>query len=215
MKRLIVILSLAVAPAFAQEAAQKPQEVIVRVQTEAPKPVAPPAQTAAQKASEWVQLGGDVGSAIGSGLKSIAKEAQDATFGKDVSVIDGLDKLSKTDAGKFTMAAIAWKIAGKDAIHFTDIVMARVDKYIATLIHIGFGIPALAVWTLLAFMYIRRMYFPYRVIMKKEGWLWWAKKEYKFVNEDIEWSEGRITGLVITLILYVGISCLITFAVIL
>jgi hypothetical protein len=219
MKRIFLSLfMLAALPLFAAEDAKpnpNSQEVVVRVVREDPKPVVPPTTTV-QKASEWVQLGNDVGTAIGSGLKSVAHEVKDATFGKDVTLLDGIDKLSKTDAGRFTMAAVAWKVAGKDAIHFTEVIMARVDRYIATIIHIAIGVPLLIVWIWIACWFIRKNFMTHRVLVEKSGsrFRGTLKKNWKIVNED-ELSDARKTGCTFSCIISIIVGGAIIGAVIL
>ena len=84
---LIAILAFSVASLFSQTttttaqepAKQQSQEVVVRIQQDAPRQQAPlPNTTVAQKANEWVEVGTNIGTAIGSGLKSVASETKDA-----------------------------------------------------------------------------------------------------------------------------------------
>src|SRR4051812_35957038 len=111
---LLVLISLvAFSPLFAQAQTPAPasnpnqQEVIVKIQQQpAPQP-----QTVVQKANEWVEFGKNVGTAMDAGLTSLTDHA---------------DKFSKTDVGHFTMAVIAWKVAGRDALDLTKYVTTTV-----------------------------------------------------------------------------------------
>jgi hypothetical protein len=192
---LLVLISLvAFSPLFAQAQTPAPtqnpnsQEVVVRVVREDPKPAAP-AQTVAQKANEWVDFGKNVGTAMDAGLSALTDHAE---------------KFSKTDAGRFTMAIIAWKVAGRDAVELTN----RAIKVV-------FGVPVLIGWNCLAIWFFRRMFLPRRVVIKKSGFLWWGTREYKIVNEDDSWREGKTGGAFITCVVWVGISMGLIFGVIL
>ncbi len=175
---------------FAQETAapaNKPQEVVVRIQQDAP----PPAQPVAKKANEWVEMGTNMGAAVGSAAKAILHETKDATFGKDVSVVDGIDKFSKTDAGRFTMLVVAWKVMGNDALTLLD----RVKNVVI-------GVPFLIGWTVLFIWFYRRNFMVYSVLSKAEG-PWWDKtKTYVKVNDDGDWSDAKQMGAAFTTIIY-------------
>src|SRR6478736_3002699 len=171
-KILLLALSLAAfSPLFAQAQAtpaqaQQPQEVIVKFQQQ-PAP-APVQTTVVEKANEWVEFGKHVGSAMDAGLTSLTDHAE---------------KFSKTDAGRFTMLVIAWKVAGKEATELVD----RFIKIVA-------GVPILIAWNMLAFWFYRRMYLPRRVVIERTGMLWWGTRKYQIVNEDTSWSDGKTGG---------------------
>lgn len=204
----IALLSLlTICPLVAQQATQQqqsPQEVIVRVQTEHPAtaPTAAVQQTVAQNASEWVRIGTNIGTAIGSGLKSVAHETKDEVFGKDVTVLEGIDKLSKTDAGRFTMAVIAWKVAGQEATELTEYFTTKI-------LHIVFGIPIILGWNALAIWFYRRMYLPRRIVVSSKGPFWNRERTWKIVNEDDNWGEGKTAGATITAIAWAAINIII------
>ena len=167
--------------AFAQEGAvapvkPQPQEVVVRIeQGTAPAAVAK-ATTVAQKANEWVEFGKNVGSAMDAGLSSLTKNA---------------NEFAHTDAGKFTMAVIAWKVAGNDAIALLD--RAK---------HVVIGVPFLIAWTVLFIWFYRRNYVAYSVLATKSGPFWNRTRTYKTVNEDNNWGEGKTCAAVITGLAY-------------
>lgn len=182
---------------FAQETAtppNKPQEVVVRIQQDAP----PPAQPVAKKANEWVEMGTNMGAAVGSAAKAILHETKDATFGKDVSVVDGIDKFSKTDAGRFTMLVVAWKVMGQDAINLVD----RVKN-------VAIGVPFLIGWTILFIWFYRRTFLARPVLKTKEGPWWNAKRTYEIVNNDREFSDGKSFGVAFTCIAYFATTTLV------
>ncbi len=189
----IVAAMLFAAAAFAQEAAPapKPQEVVVRIQQDAPAPAPFAAPTGAQKANEWVDVGTNLGTAFGAAAKSILHETKDATFGKDVSLVDGIDKFSKTEAGRFTMLMVGWKIMGKDAVDLLD----RVKN-------VAIGVPFLIGWTALFVWFYRRNFMAYSVKTGKTGPFWNRTYTYKVVNEDDNFSDGKSSAAVISCLAY-------------
>ncbi len=188
----IVAAMLFASLAFAQEqaapAAPKPQEITITVQQ---APAASAKQTTAAVANEWAQMGTNMGSAVGSAAKAILHETKDATFGKDVSVVDGIDKFTKTDAGRFTMLVVAWKVMGRDAIDLLD----RVKN-------VAIGVPFLIAWTLLFIWFYRKNFTAYAVLKSTTGPLWNRVKTYEKVNEDDNWGEGKATAAVVTGVIY-------------
>lgn len=199
-KFLIVLLSLvAFSPLFAQnnqpqtQTATVPsntQEVVVKLQQMAPPP---PPQTLPQKANEWVDFGKNVGTAMDAGLTSLTDHA---------------DKFSKTDAGRFTMAIIAWKVAGRDAMDLTQYVTTKAIK-------IFFGIPVLIAWNCLAIWFFRRIFLPRQVLVSREGPFWARKKTWQVVNNDNRWTDGKIGSSYVTCAVWVIVSLVILFNVIL
>ncbi len=189
----IVATMLFAGAAFAQEAtpAPKPQEVVVRIQQDTPAPAPFAAPTVAQKANEWVDVGTNLGTAFGAAANSILHESKDATFGKDVSLVDGIDKFSKTEAGRFTMLMVGWKVMGKDAVDMLD----RVKR-------VAIGVPFLIAWTALFIWFYRRNYLPYAVVATKEGPFWNRKLTYKTANDDRDWGEGKTAAAFISSAVY-------------
>lgn len=196
VNRLAIVAALLFAgAAFAQEqAAPKPQEVVVRIQQDAPAP-AKASPSAAQKANEWVDVGTNLGTAFGAAAKSILHETRDATFGKDVSLVDGIDKFSKTEAGRFTMLMVGWKIMGKDAVDLLD----RVKN-------VAIGVPFLIGWTCVFIWFYRRNFMAYSVRTGKTGPFWNRVYTYKVVNEDDRWSDGKSAGAVIAGLVYAAVT---------
>lgn len=102
--------------------------------------------------SEIVKGAEDLGAALGTGLRSLAYETRDITFGKDKTLVQGIDELSQTDAGRFTMAVIAWKVAGKDAL-------GLMDRFAG----VAIGIPILFV-LLGIYVWVMRRFFIMRIV---------------------------------------------------
>jgi hypothetical protein len=177
--------------AFAQETpaapqARAPQEVVVRIQQDAPtQPKAAP--TVVQKANEWAELGTNMGSALGGAAKAILHETKDATFGKDVSLVQGIDNFSKTDAGRFTMLVVGWKVMGKDAIDL-------VDRFK----NVAIGVPFLMAWTVLFIWFWRKNFTAYSVLTSKAGPFWNRTRTYTKVNEDNNWTDAKCGGALIS-----------------
>jgi hypothetical protein len=198
LHRLAIVAALLFAgAAFAQEQAApapKPQEVVVRIQQDAP-PAPKAAPTVAQKANEWVDVGTNLGTAFGAAAKSILHETRDATFGKDVSLVDGIDKFSRTDAGRFTMLMVGWKIMGKDAVELVD----RVKK-------VAIGVPFLIGWACLFIWFYRRNFMAYSVRTGSTGNFWNKQHTYKVVNEDTSWSDGKCAGAVVSGLIFAAIT---------
>jgi hypothetical protein len=183
---LITALLFAVASAnlLAQENKDtnngKSQEVVVRIQQEQPKVETP----TVQKANEWVDFGKNVGSAMKEGLSALTDEA---------------NKFSGTPAGRFTMAVIAWKVAGRDAVEL-------VDRFVGVLI----GVPSLIVVTFLYAWFMRKTFICHKVCVKKSGFLWWGTREYKVVNERRDAGGDTFGAAFITTIVY-ALVCLCLF----
>ncbi len=175
----VMLFSMTFSQALAQEntASTKPQEVVVRIQQEPPKTP----DSIAQKTNEWVDVGTNLGTAFGAAAKSILHETKDATFGKDVSLVDGIDKFSKTEAGRFTMLMVGWKIMGKDAVELVDKVKS-----------IAFSIPLVLGWTVLFIWFYRRNFLPHRIVVSKQGPFWNRKVEYNLVNERLSGDAGGL-----------------------
>ena len=201
---LSFVASVALADTAAPQTADPQQNnrlTIEVVQKPAPAPVvAPntPASDAAAKVNEWVDVGTNIGTAIGAGLKSVAHDLKDETFGRGVSLVDGLDKVSHTDAGRFTMAVIAWKVAGRDALDL-------LQRFIGVLV----GVPIQIVIVFAALWVTRRFTMTYSVKSKVTG-PWWSNTrvvEYKLVNDDLE-SDYRYGVLFATWIIAIIISLL-------
>ena len=202
-KTFVLILSviLAGAVAFGQTAPAveaQPQRVVVEIQQTQKAPPAPaaPAATAVQKTSEWVDLGTNVGTALGSALKGVVKETKDTAFGEGVSVVQGVDNFSKTDAGRFTMLVIGWKVMGKDALdllrRFTGVAV---------------GIPIQIVLICLAAWVTRRFWMVRSVVTSVKGPFWSKERAvtYQVVNDDVE-DDTRYTGLFMTWLAFALLS---------
>jgi hypothetical protein len=191
-KFLLVLLSLvAFSPLFAAEtvaqAANQPQEVVVKIQQQT-LPPPPPPQTTVQKANEWVEFGKNVGQAMDAGLTSLTEHAE---------------KFSKTDVGKFTMVAIAWKIAGRDAVHLTDSLLNRVDKYVAQII----GGVILVAWVTIGLWFLRRNFMKRRIVVEKSGPFWNRSLKYQIVNNDL--TSDQNTSFWFASLIVLGVSILI------
>lgn len=159
--------------------------VIDVVQKQAPEPLA-------QKANEWVDVGRNVGTAIGSGLKAVAHDLKDETFGKGVSLVDGLDKVSHTDAGRFTMAVIAWKVAGADAM-----------QLLHRLTGVVVGVPLAIVFFCIAIWITRRFAMVRSVRTEVSGGPWWSKTrviKYQIINGNLD-QDDRMAIVILTWII--------------
>jgi hypothetical protein len=154
---MIALSALAVTSRAEDATVPHQQDVVVHVVQDAPK-VADPT-TAVQKADEWVEFGKHLGGAFDAGLTSLSDHAE---------------KFSKTDAGRFTMAVIAWKVAGKDAMNMTHGVL----KF-------AFGIATSIVWTGIFIWFLRKFCRAYSVKESVTGSFWSASRKvtYKVINE--------------------------------
>ena len=191
-KILLSLLSIAVlsCAAFAQQTPapeNKPQDVNIRVQIDPPKAPAP-VQKPVEVANEWVDFGKNVGTAMREGLSALTDEA---------------NKFAGTDAGRFTMAVIAWKVAGDDAVHL-------IEKFSGMFI----GTPLLAVWTCMYLWILRNKFMTRRVVVATDGPFWSRKKTYQLVNDNLQWSgDDGCAFFVTTVIFAIGVLILL-FAVI-
>lgn len=176
IRKIAFVASMLLASvAFAQEAAQpsssKPQEVLVRIQQEAaPAPKSATDKTVVQAANEWVDFGKNVGSAMDAGLSALTKNA---------------NEFAGTDAGRFTMLVIAWKVAGKDAI-------GLLDRFTG----ITVGMSALVVALVIYVWVVRRFFMSRTVVLKKTGGLFSPTRvvEYGLINSAAGYS-ARTDGL--------------------
>lgn len=165
MKNILsVMLSMILAGAvFGQApAANQPQRVLIEVQQKAAEP---PPSNLIVKANEWVDFGKNVGTAMDAGLSSLTENA---------------NKFANTDAGKFTMAVIAWKVAGRDALDLTN-----------RTVTIVLGVPIMVVIDLLFIWFVRRNFMEHRVLIERQG-PWYARTsvKWKIVNDE-EFSDGK------------------------
>lgn len=160
------------------------QIIELRVNAPAPQVVQSTAvDTTKAVTSEIVKGAEDLGAALGTGLRSLAYETRDITFGKDKTLVQGIDELSQTDAGRFTMAVIAWKVAGKDAL-------GLMDRFTGVLI----GVPILVVF-FCTYVWVVRRFFMLRTIKLKETVTGEGKDKvktitYGVVNADSNYSSN-------------------------
>lgn len=161
----------------------------------APAPAVPEKSVAA-KANEWAELGTNLGTSMGSAAKAILHETKDATFGKDVSVVDGIDKFSKTDAGRFTMLAVGWKIMGKDALELAHGLTRTIFGIFLELVWIGFFI-----WFLAKFCRT------YSVPLTSTGPFYNRVKTYKVVDDYS--TDEKMGSMFIGTVVFFVISALI------
>jgi hypothetical protein len=185
MKKLalvLIALFTGLSPTVAAQStanANEPQRVIVEVQQTT--------KASQGKPSEYTEIG----KAISDGLAGAAKGAVDVTFGKDVPVIEGIDRFSKTELGRFTMVLVGWKVAGKDAIGLFN-----------RLAGIVVGIPVAIALSGVFFWFYRRNFLPHRVCIESTGH-WFnpfspRTKKWEVVNDEKSWSEGKSAGALIT-----------------
>jgi hypothetical protein len=192
MKRFFLFVMLMVATvSFAQSAPQPvdpnaPQRLEITVK-QAPTPVVPASPTApiVQQANEWVEFGRNLGSAFDAGLTSLTDHAE---------------KLAKTDVGHFTMAVIAWKVAGKDAVQVTQMVTRQVTGLII-------GVPIMIFWICVYLWVMRKFCFKYRILKSVSGPFWNRTKEYEVHAFG---SEGdRAGAAIISTIIFVIVSSIV------
>lgn len=122
--------------------------------------------------------------------------------------MQGIDELSQTDAGRFTMAVIAWKVAGKDALDLLKTCMGVV-------IGIPLEITLFGIW-----LFIIRRFFLLRTVKLKVTVNADKSKvtEYGIVNacsrstkssmpviNEID-SDERFFGLAVTTVLFLLVS---------
>jgi len=172
---IIIFAFAAITSVFGQQQQNQPQEVLVKVQTVA----APTNNTPiVAKANEWVEFGKNVGTAMDAGLTSLTDHAE---------------KFSKTDVGRFTMAVIAWKVAGRDAFDITRYV---VDRLVC--VPIGLGLLAILISVYLSIMY--KMVLQRRVVAERSGPFWNRTYKYEIVkNNDYYTGERALYAFLSTL----------------
>ena len=193
MKKLITILivgllalSVSAQTASVTNDPNDPSKQIIelRVKTDAP-PVAPKAdavETTKAITSEVVKGAQDLGTALGTGLRSLAYETRDITFGKDKTLVQGIDELSQTNAGKFTMAVIAWKVAGKDAL-------SLMDRFTGVLV----GVPILVVF-FGTYVWVVRRFFMLRTVKLKETVTGEGKEKVKTITYGVVNADTNYNG---------------------
>lgn len=169
--------------AFSQPEDKNTQKVVIEVQQ---KPVAAQAteKPVVEKAHEWVEFGEHVGSAMREGLSALTDEA---------------NKFAGTDAGRFTMMVIAWKVAGQDALYL-------LEKFTGLFV----GVPILVIWTSIYIWVLRKRFITHRVVTKREGFWLWAKKEYEIVNKH-QLGENEFGAAFVITLVFLGVSAIIFF----
>ena len=195
---VFITVSAFVTPIFGQDqqssqasqsaSSNKQNEVIVHIRhDEAPTPVAPKSDsTTVQKANEWVEFGRNLGGAFDAGLTSLTDHAE---------------KFSKTDAGHFTMAVIAWKVAGKDAVDL-------IHHFITSI----FGITAAFVWLCIYIWFLRRFCRIYSVKAKASGPFWNRVTEYTIIT-PLDGEDRAMAVLLGTFTWFVGSAIIVGFLV--
>jgi hypothetical protein len=139
---------------------------------------------------ERIDKYGQIGKAFGSAFKECW-----------TTVSDDAEKFAQSDAGKWAMFLVAWKIMGQDAIS----VVNNIIHYIAGFSLLAVGIPF--------FIYVFRrncVQYPMLVSRTKVGF-WTIKSEYKGTVEPLHPNEGSLLYVLVFLI-YVGISCAVMFS---
>jgi hypothetical protein len=133
---------------------------------------------------------GQIGKAFGSAFKECW-----------TAVSSDAEKFAQSDAGKWAMFLVAWKIMGQDAINVIDSLV----HYIAGFFLFVMGIPF--------FIYIFRrncVQYPMLVSRTRIGF-WSIKSEYKGVVEPLHPNEGQILyGL--AFLIYMGVTAAIMFS---
>ena len=163
----------------------EPQRVVVEIKQQENKPfVVSDEKQTVEKAHEWVQFGSHVGGAMREGLSALTDEA---------------NKFAGTDAGRFTMLVIAWKVAGQDA-------MELLNKFRGIVI----GVPILAIWTAIYVWVLRKRFISHRVVVKQTGFLGWGTKEYKVMNEE-QLNGDEFGAVIVTTIIFLVVAAVVFF----
>jgi hypothetical protein len=171
---LIRLLPLLLLPALAVAQDSKPQEVIIKVQNQQSQPAS---QSVTEKAHEWVEFGEHVGGAIDAGLGKLTEHA---------------NKFAETDAGRFTMLVIAWKVAGQDAI-------ILVDRFVGVVV----GVPLMAVWICIYIWYLRKINKDQKILIKKSGFWLWGTREFQLIKCPYDNEDRFVSSLVATIVFFV------------
>ena len=103
----------------------------------------------------------------------IAGKALDRTFGKDTTLVQGLENLGNTRVGTFAMVLAGWKVMGKDGL-----------SLLKTIQGVLVGVP-LQIVLICIYIYILRRFFVTRsVVLSKTGGLFSKERkvEYGLVN---------------------------------
>lgn len=181
MKYLLFLMLWPVA-LLAQQA-DNTQRVIVEVK----QPSVEDSKSIPAQTNEWVEVGRNVGVAMREGLSALTDEA---------------NKFADTDAGRFTMAVIAWKVAGKDAKELTTALIDRSVKLVV-------GVPALITLVIIYLWIMRKSFICHRVVVEKTGPFWARSKKYEIINKNQgagNKSEGYVFALVFANVLFVGLA---------
>ena len=126
------------------------------------------------KASQWVGLGKEIGSAFNEGLSALTDHA---------------DKFSRTRVGTFAMVLIAYKVMGRDFIHYI------------------FGILFFIIISILLYFATRKHHIPYR-IRTKGNWIDVIKgtAEYKVIELHSDEKETGFWTLIIGMAINITIT---------
>lgn len=116
---------------------------------------------------------GDVLSKTADKTGDLAGKALDRTFGKDKTVVQGLQDLGNTNVGKFAMVLAAWKVMGKDAVGL-----------LKTVEGILVGVPLQIVLIVIYVWVLRRFFITRSVVLSKTGGMFSKERkvEYGVVN---------------------------------
>lgn len=216
---IIIALMLAYTLSFASTAtapANDPQRVVIEVQQKAPPPASQDQKSAVVKDAI------DISTALASASKAVITELKDVTFGKDVTVVDGVNNFAQTDVGRFTMFVVGWKVMGRDALEIFKQFRGIVVGWSLLMI-----VLCLYIWVM------RKWFLTRKVAIKKTGSIFSANRvvEYGIANAQKEnyrdneikgavvlssiTSDERHGGIFLSSIIYLIVSAVILFAVIL
>lgn len=145
---------------------------------------------------------GEVTGALVDKSGQVVSSVMDRTFGKDVTLVQGIDNVSKTEAGRFTMLVVAWKVMGKDAVDL-------LSRFIGVIIGVSIQIVIVSVGVWIT----RRFWITRSIVVKSEGPFWNKTKTYEIINSKNE--TDRTEGLFLTWIICILVTGINIFAVIL
>lgn len=116
---------------------------------------------------------GDALSKTADKTSDLAGQALDRTFGKDKTVVQGLNEFGNTRIGFVTMVVTSWKLLGKEAADLLKVITGIIIGVPIQIVLIG-----LYVWV------IRRFFITRSIVTKKTGGLWSKDRvvEYVLIN---------------------------------
>ena len=149
----------------------------------------------AEKAPGW-------GKEIGTMLKDAGVAFVDTANGTLNVTQDHLERFASSDAGKFAMFAIAWKLFAKDFLEVGEVLMGYIIGGLLLIIL------SKVIWTV-----NRRLTHGAMVVKSQTGWGIFSKKTKEFVpaNMDNDEKTGVYVASLVAQIIVIIVSCIIMF----